>query len=607
MTAEPLQQLLADPDRQVAARCQLRKVLDAAPTTLAYIKWKSELLPAEEQRTVAILSSFTIETVAPFLDVEAYLAGWRVKPVFEQYGGWLNGLTDPRILGPKDPSAVVLLLHGDALLAADKPSPSDAIALIAGALRGFRAESGVPLFIGLIADAPEPNALGLADLSGRDRGAAIKAVNQALHELAEELADCHLLDIPAWLALPGSGWFDRAGYLARMTFISGPGLPSLARGIARALACLYQPRRKVLALDLDNSLWGGVVGEDGVAGIAISADQWPGSAYAYFQRKIKQLRASGILLAINSKNNETDAREVFSARPEMHLRWGDFSAHRVNWENKAANLMAIADELGLGLDSFVFADDSPVECALVRELLPMVDVIELGSNPADFVPRLLETGAFDALSVSAEDRSRAEGYISETRRQQVRLAAGSLDDFMASLDLRLSIDPVNAVSAARAHQLLLKTNQFNLCLQRLTASQVAEMVENGDRLYTAALSDRFGDYGIVAVMELKPQDDALRIANLVISCRALGREVEDALFAFAGAQATRRSLDKLSAAFMQGPRNQQVAAFLEGYGFSTAGRADVATEYVMDIERGTCDWPAHIRVELSAMEAGVHG
>ncbi|MDP6953190.1 MAG: HAD-IIIC family phosphatase [Alphaproteobacteria bacterium] len=608
MTAESLPDLLANPERQVAARSQLRKTLDAAPTTLAYMKWKAALPPGDKRRTVAILSSFTIETVAPFLDVEAYLAGWRADPIFEQYGGWLNGLTDPETLGPADASAVVVLLHGDAVLAPDTPSPSEAIALIASALRSFRARSGVPLFIGLIADAPEPNTLSLAGWTGGDRRTAIDAVNRGIRELTEALAHCYLLDLPAWLALPGSGWFDRAGYLARMTFISGPGLPSVARGMARALACLYRPRRKVLALDLDNSLWGGVVGEDGVAGIAISAEQWPGVAYIDFQRRIKQLRESGILLAINSKNNEADARAVFDVRQEMLLQWSDFSAHRINWEDKATNLTALADELGLGLDSFVFADDSPVECALVRELLPMVDVIELGPDPADFVPRLLETGAFDTLTISAEDRGRAEGYISETRRKQARSQAGSLGDFLAGLDLRLSIDPVDTVSAARAHQLLQKTNQFNLSLHRPTADQIGTLAEQGDRISTAALRDRFGDYGVIAVMELEfePHEDTLRIANLVISCRALGREVEEAMIAFAGTQARRRGLARLSATFIQGPRNDQVAAFLARYGFMPAACTDLAREYVLDIEQATCDWPAHIDVALSATEARMH-
>ncbi len=607
MTADSLQDLLVDADRQAAARSELRKALDAAPTTLSYIKWKNALPPADQRHCIAVLSSYTIETLAPFLEVEAYLAGWRVRPVFEQYGGWLNGLTDPSVLASELPSAVALLLHAGAVLPAEKPSPDDAISLIAGALRSFRAESGVPVFIGLITDVPEPYAVdptgGIAD----GYAGAIGKVNQGIRSLATELADCYLLDVPDWLAVPGSGWFDRPGYLARMTFISSLGLPSLARGMARALASLYRPRRKVLALDLDNSLWGGVVGEEGISGIAVSADQWPGAAYVDFQRKIKQLKASGVLLAINSKNNEEDAREVFDTRSEMPLKWSDFSAYRINWENKAANLLSMAEELELGLDSFVFADDSPVECALVRELLPMVDVIELGSDPADFVPRLLETGAFDTLTISTEDRQRSESYMSERQRKQAQVVAGNLEGFLASLNLQLSIDPVNVVTAARAHQLMLKTNQFNLCLERSTTLQVSEKTKSGDRLFTAALRDRFGDYGIIAVMELKPQDDTLRIANLVISCRALGREVEDALCAFAGAEARRRELRCLRASFIQGSRNAQVAAFLTRFGFSKVGCTHMGTEYAMAVGPVEYDWPAHITVNLSTAEASLHG
>ncbi len=601
LTDDPLRSLLRDPGRKTVARKMLREALDAKPTTLTYMGFKAKIPAPSATQKIAILSSFTIETIAPFLEVESFLAQWRAEPTFIQYSNWLNTLHNPASLG--ESNAVVLLLHGEAVLPWDSTSADDAVGLLDAAIQSFRDQSSLPLFIGLIAEPPESQAMGLGNRAYQGRGALIQRINQCIAGHAARLANVHCLDIPEWARVHGDTWYDRTGYLANMTLISHRALPALARGIARNVGCLFKPRRKVLAIDLDNSLWGGVVGEDGTDGIVLSPDKWPGAGFVAFQRVLAQLRDTGILLVINSKNNEADAQAVFQTRPEMALAWDDFSARRVNWQDKASNLVEMSEELGLGLDSFVFADDSPVECALVQEALPMVDVVELGKNPAEFIDRLFASGAFDTLAISREDQARAASYHSENQRKSVRARSHDLGDFLAGLDLHLEIRPIVAASADRAHQLLAKTNQFNLSLTRPTPDEVQALMQDGERLFGATLKDRFGEYGIIAIMELRDATDTLDIASLVISCRALGRQVEEALIRFAINQAERRCCSALGATFRHGPRNQQVTAFLERIGFRKITESSERTDYTLNPQDLQAPLLRHITVDAPEMES----
>lgn len=596
-----LQKLLSDPDRQTVARKLLRETLDTNPTTLAYMGFKAKLSPPSTTRKIAILSSYTIETVAPFLEVEAYLAQWRADMTFIQYSNWLNTFHNPASLG--DCNAVILLLHGEAVLPWNSTDPEDAIGLLNAAVQSFRDQSSIPLFIGLIAEPPEPQSLGLGNRPRHGRAAMVEKVNARIAELSEQMANVHCLDIPEWARIYGDSWYDRTGYLANMTLISHKALPALARGIARNVGCLFKPRRKVLAIDLDNSLWGGIVGEDGPEGVILSPDKWPGAGFIAFQRVLAQLRDTGVLLVAASKNNEADARSVFETRPEMALAWDDFTTTRINWQNKASNLEELAEELGLGLDSFVFADDSPVECALVQEALPMVDVVELGENPAEFITRLFASGAFDTLAISREDQARAASYRSESQRKIVQTRSRDIGDFLASLDLNLEIRPIAAESVYRAHQLLAKTNQFNLSLTRPTPDEVQALMKGGQRLFGATLTDRFGEYGVIAIMELRPADDTLDIASLVISCRALGRQVEEALVSFAITQANGLACKRLRAGFRQGPRNQLVVEFLERTGFRKISVSDELTTYTLDPDDFQAPLLHHITVDTPEMES----
>lgn len=590
-----LQALVADPRRRTEARGRLRDHLDAQARGTAYLQWL-EQLPWEglKPRRVALLSSFTARTLEPYVRVEAWLSGWCLEPQWVEYGPWRQALAEPETLAPGT-DAVVLLLHDTELLPDAAPDADAALAHLGHLVATFRSRSAAPLFVGLVAAPPRPWQPGPED---RLEGAR-RAFADGVAALLRATADAHRLVLPA----PGEG-FDPAAFMARLSVYGARAQPAVARALARTLACLFRPRRKLLVLDADHTLWGGVVGEDGVDGVAVGSG-WPGAAHVALQRQALALREQGVLLALASKNNEADAREVFERRPEMLLRWDHFSARRVDWNDKAANIAAMAAELGLGLDSVVFADDSGIECARVREALPQVEVVELGRDPGRYVERLLRTQAFDTLVITDEDRQRAASYAAEAGRKALAGAAGDMAAFLAGCELCLRIEPLGAASLERVHQLLGKTNQFNLTLERPTKETLQRWCAEAPRLFSAHLTDRFGDYGLIGVLHLEPRADALHVANMALSCRALGRGVEDSLLALARERAESLGLPRLTADAVRGPRNQQVFEFLARSGFVAAadgtGDGDGSrVAHAFELGAGSLPWPPFLDVRKPA-------
>lgn len=606
MNDSELLSLITDARRQTEGRAALRDKLDTSGRTLAYKLWLNRLPDATTRMPVALLSSFTLQTIEPFLQVEAYLSGWRAQITYAAYSQWQTALLAPASLGPC--RAVVLVLHDAELLADGAGTSADALAHVSDMVGAFRAASALPLFVACVAAPSQHHALALGHAAGVGPAAQHDQLQRGLTELASRTRDMHTIDLGGD-ALRSADWFDERAYFSTRSVFSHAVLPAVARCIARSLACLFRPRRKVLVLDLDNSLWGGVAGEDGVLGLDLASD-YPGAAYVAFQRQLLELRRSGVLLTIASKNNEADARAVFEQRPEMALSWGDFSARRVNWVDKAHNICEMADELGLGLDAFVFADDSAIECALVRAALPQVEVVELGPEPARFGQRLLRCQAFDTLHVSAEDRGRADGYAAEAGRRSLRGQVTDMASFLASCELRLSLQAVDNSSLERVHQLLGKTNQFNFTLERPAKEQLAALCVGGQRLFAASLQDRFGQYGLIGILHIEALPDCLLINNMALSCRALGRGVEDALLAFARDQAQLTGRTNLRVNATPGPRNQQIFEFLQRSGFTRLAEDEGRVPFVwsdlpgQNGEPQRLPWPPYLMFESPRSPTG---
>lgn len=356
------------------------------------------------------------------------------------------------------------------------------------------------------------------------------------------------------LVASGAREDEQADRLAHIPFTDGH-FATLALALTRKLHALLVPARKVLVLDCDNTLWRGVVGEDGAAGIALT----PG--LLALQRRAVSWHDEGILIALASKNVEEDVATVFEVRTDMPLRAEHIVARRVNWLPKPDNLRSLADELNLGLDAFVFIDDNPVECAQMRTTLPQVLTLQLPADDAA-VPALLERlWAFDRLAVTAEDRQRTALYQENLARRRSETACGSFEEFIASLGMVIDIAPPADDEWSRSAQLTQRTNQFNFLTRRHSEADLRTFVAAGGEVLRVRVSDRFGDYGLVGLALFRCQPGLLRIENFLLSCRVLGRGVEHALLARLGEEAARRGCSNVLLPFIPTPKNLPARAF----------------------------------------------
>lgn len=369
---------------------------------------------------------------------------------------------------------------------------------------------------------------------------------------------------------------ERLWYLGRMR-LNPLGLATLSELLAAHITIQHTAGRKAIAVDLDNTLWGGVIGEDGLKGI-VCGEEGVGLAFADFQRELLALRETGVVLTICSKNNPADAYEALERHPGVVLRREHFAAERINWEDKATNIAALADELDLGLDSFAMLDDNPVERDYVRRALPTVAVPELPDDPVRRPAFLRGLPLFRRLSLTAADSERPRSYATHAARKRARVASISLADYIESLQQHVSIAAVDDASLARAAQLCQRTNQFNMTTKRYTVAEL-ELMLAGDlfELYTASVSDRFGDSGITGLAILTfgdcgPDPDSARaeIDTFLLSCRVLGRGVEDELLAFIARRARVRGAGLLCARFIPTAKNLHAGGFYARAGFQAA-------------------------------------
>ena len=380
--------------------------------------------------------------------------------------------------------------------------------------------------------APEAGrGLGPLDLmSNAGVANALMRMNLRLAERCDGDRRITLLDTQRWLQAAGpSPYHARLWYMSKTPFHNRV-FQEAAHDIAAALDGVNGRSKKVVIVDLDNTLWGGVVGDDGVDRLRLGGHDAVGEAFADFQRGLQRLTNRGVLLAIVSKNEEDVALDAIQTHPEMILRRRDFAAWSINWRDKAENIASLMTGLNLGLDSAVFLDDSPFERARVREALPQVLVPELPADPMMFPAFLAGLRCFDNPVISEEDRSRSAMYTAERERTAVKANVGSLEDWLALLELRVTPELLNESNLERAAQLLNKTNQMNLSTRRLTAPELlAWSRAEGRRFWTFRVSDRFGDYGLCGLSSLVLEGERGRLLDFVLSCRVMGRGVEDAM------------------------------------------------------------------------------
>jgi FkbH-like protein len=362
-------------------------------------------------------------------------------------------------------------------------------------------------------------------------------------------------------------------------------LPLYANFIARLIGAIRGRARRCLVLDLDNTLWGGVIGDDGLEHIELGQGTAQGEAFIAVQQTALNLKDRGVLLAVSSKNDDAVARQPFQDHPDMLLSESDISVFQANWLDKATNIEAISKELGLGLDAFVFLDDNPVEREQVRTALPDVAVPELPEDPAYFSRTLLAAGYFEALGFSSEDKQRAQSYQANARRAELQTTAQDLDDFLDSLTMEISFAEFDSVGRSRIAQLVNKSNQFNLTTIRYTESDIAHF-ENDSNIETfqIRLKDKFGDNGMISVVICEHNGDALKIDLWLMSCRVLGRRVEEAVLNEIIRKAALLGKTKLIGRYIDSGRNLLVQDHYKKLGFTLISENDGESTWHLELK-----------------------
>lgn len=401
---------------------------------------------------------------------------------------------------------------------------------------------------------------------------AVNEYNEALYEAERTHSNVKVLDISEFYRqFPASDLVDWKFY-----FISQMGLnPKLHKEFKawfdRKMESIALKRKKCLVLDLDNTLWGGVLGEDGIDGIKIGGD-YPGKAFLYWQEALKQLEQNGVILAVCSKNNEQDVLEAWEKNPFNVLRKDDFSAYRINWTDKATNLRDIASELNIGLDSFVFVDDNPTERELIRQALPMVAVPEFPEQPY-MLPEFFKQMVFDyfkVYSVTDEDKKKTEQYKANAARAQAQASFADFDQFLESLDIQITLEPADEFNIPRIAQMTQKTNQFNLTTKRYTDADVRGFVDAGWKIWCISVADRFGDNGITGCIMV----NGTEIDTFLLSCRILGKGIEQAFVKKALAMLKDEGNETMSASYIPTAKNAQVKDFWEKCGFACKSESE---------------------------------
>ncbi len=537
-------------------------------------KLKQAAAPLPELR-VAILANHTFD-IETTLTVELARRGFNAVLWHCGYDQYRQSLLDPGAgLDAFRPDVVLISLHLEnafpgvcAATCAAAQDPPDSAAWIAEfrtMLAAFRQRSAAPVFVcDFIPMSPAMDGI----LDGASLFSWTGELNRELRKSAGQIESVYIIGVSELAAGGGIAvWRDaRMWYLARAG-INPKQFPALAARIARSLAAVRRPAAKCLVLDLDNTVWGGVLGDAGPDGIFCAGSDYPANAYADFQRGLLALRARGILLAVASKNDELLVREAFAKRTDMPLRPEHISDWEVHWEPKPQSLRRIAARLNIGLDSLVFLDDNPAEIDLVRMTLPEVRSYPMPPKPEQFVAFLASLEDFDQLRLSAEDLRRADLY--EVRRKQAEaVAAGAdLESFYRSLHTTLEPEPAGPANFDRIVQLIGKTNQFNLTTRRHGRPALAERIARGSELWAFRASDVHGDHGIIAVALLDFDGAVCTIDTLLMSCRVIGRTLETAILHFLEGRAAARCAGEIRGEYLPTPKNSLCRDFYARHGF----------------------------------------
>jgi len=513
----------------------------------------------KHQADIAFVSSYTTDPLADYVQVFSAQNDLAVNQYIAPYGQFNQELLNPQSeLYRTSPRITFLLIE------AESDAIDEQMSHLGGLVDAFLKNSTGILVINTFPACPSWPLNVLPD----QRRILIEKLNTGIIERYQSNPRIQILDLDALVAYFGcqNAMSPQMMSMARIPF-SEAFLGMLARRIISHITATLGLARKCLVLDCDNTLWGGIIGEDGLDGIQIGHDS-PGREYLEFQKAIIELYEQGVILAINSKNNYDDVMQVLNKHPQMLLREKHFASIIVNWEPKPQNMQKIAEQINIGVDSIVFIDDNPAERQMIRQLLPQVETLEMPADPSLFARTLRETGFFTRAYLTDEDKNRGHIYAAQRKREQFQQSCATLEDFLKSLEMVVSIRPAGKNDIKRAAQLTQRTNQFNLTTRRYTDADIAAMAQNPNwRIYVLGLKDKFGDNGTVGLALVEAKAKHWRIDTFLMSCRVIGRQVEDALIDRICRDAAKAGRTSISAEYIPTAKNNLVIGFWDKMGF----------------------------------------
>lgn len=529
------------------------------------------------RRRVALLSSYTIKGLGDCLKTKAFPNGILLDIYEGEYSQWRQEILG-NTLYDFDPEIIFILvdffgMEDDAFFGHSDPGFDIKVYCegrfgeLSQYLQELKSRTKAKI---VVANGVTPAFSILGVLEGKSNNAystAIRIFNQELLSLAKDDTQVFVFDMDQWLGKIGKKnvWCSKYYYIGDMK-LAPIAIPVLAHEFMDYVVPLFGKKKKCIVVDLDNTLWGGVIGEDGLGGIQLGPTG-EGQSFFHFQKLLLHFKRRGLLLAICSKNNESDVKEIFDQHPHMVLKENDFVAKRINWEDKAVNIKSIADELNIGLDSFLFIDDDPTHTMSVKQILHDVDVITLPKDRTEYLQTLLQYRGLSSLEFTDEDSKRTDMYISDNKRKKFESEAVDMDSFLKSLNITLYIKPVDEFSMKRSAQLTQKTNQFNLTTYRYTEEDISSFIKSGHRAWTLEVRDRFGDYGIVGLCIVKDMLEDWTVDTFLLSCRVLGRKIEFDFFSYVMKELKSINKKKIKAIYIPTKKNMQVSNFYQVCGF----------------------------------------
>lgn len=602
------------PDRAVARLHELwRQQNDISTATFVCSSYeKLRVKVALVSHRVAVLRSFTVEPVIPLLRAAAFCAGIDLSVHIGDFNTHSQDILDPNsslyafapdtvILAVRTPDIAPDLWERYSSLPAE--AIQEACQRVSGSLQGwiraFRKHSQSALIVHNLEQPVHPSR-GLLDAqSEASQSETIRQINREIRRAAGAYRGVYVSDYDGLVARHGrQRWQDDRKYLVARLPISSDNLIHLSREWLRFLVPLSGRTAKALVVDLDNTLWGGIIGEDGLSGIKLGPE-YPGAAYQRLQGIMLDLAQRGILLAICSKNNPADALEAIDKHPGMLLRREHFAAMRISWNDKAQGLREIAFELNIGTDSLAFLDDNPVEREQVRAALPEVTVIDLSNNPFEYASAVQNCPAFERLSLSAEDQHRTALYAEQRERARGEQQFQSKEDFYRFLKQEVEVASISSETLGRISQLTQKTNQFNLTTRRYTEQQISETaIRPGWHVFSVRVRDRFGDQGLVGVAITRDEHDTCEIETFLLSCRVIGRTVETAFLSAIAKAAITRGCKKLYGFFLPTKKNAPAQSFYSQHGFQLKSQTSERGVWFFDLQTRTPPCPDWIQLRV---------